>query len=336
VFFILYWNAERAKADADAARAAGEGQAQEARDAAAQAERDRAQLRDQLRQELSVILEARETARGLFVNESDVLFDTGRANLKPGARDKLARVAGILAAHPALRIEIEGHTDSVGSEDYNQRLSERRAESVHAYMMQQGINQAIVGTAGFGESRPVATNELAIPTELVTVVPRHLLDAVNRERVQAVAGQLELHDARQVEGAEHLAGRQPFTQEADRLVRNECRGVSGFVHQHGAADEVPARARQIEKAHKTRNDQCRSRVPPSTPPALERDPAVVGAIGMLAGFCGTLMTPMAANFNLVPAALLELKDQYGVIRAQVATALPLLFVNILLIYWLAF
>jgi uncharacterized membrane protein len=57
---------------------------------------------------------------------------------------------------------------------------------------------------------------------------------------------------------------------------------------------------------------------------------------MLAGFCGTLMTPMAANFNLVPAALLELKDQYGVIRAQIATALPLLFVNILLIYWLAF
>jgi uncharacterized membrane protein len=66
------------------------------------------------------------------------------------------------------------------------------------------------------------------------------------------------------------------------------------------------------------------------------DPAVIGAIGMLAGFCGTLMTPMAANFNLVPAALLELKDQYGVIRAQVATALPLLVVNILLIYWLAF
>jgi uncharacterized membrane protein len=66
------------------------------------------------------------------------------------------------------------------------------------------------------------------------------------------------------------------------------------------------------------------------------DPAVVGAIGMLAGFCGTLMTPMAANFNLVPAALLELKDQYGVIRAQVATALPLLLVNILLIYVLAF
>jgi uncharacterized membrane protein len=66
------------------------------------------------------------------------------------------------------------------------------------------------------------------------------------------------------------------------------------------------------------------------------DPAVVGAVGMLTGFCGTLMTPMAANFNLVPAALLELKDQHGVIRAQIATALPLLVVNILLIYWLAF
>lgn len=66
------------------------------------------------------------------------------------------------------------------------------------------------------------------------------------------------------------------------------------------------------------------------------DPAVVGAIGMLAGFCGTLMTPMAANFNLVPAALLELKDQYGVIKAQLATAIPLLAVNILLIYFLAF
>ena len=66
------------------------------------------------------------------------------------------------------------------------------------------------------------------------------------------------------------------------------------------------------------------------------DPAVVGAVGMLAGFCGTLMTPMAANFNIVPAALLELKDQYGVIKAQVATALPLLVVNILIIYFLAF
>ncbi|MGV2496048.1 DUF979 domain-containing protein [Pelagerythrobacter aerophilus] len=66
------------------------------------------------------------------------------------------------------------------------------------------------------------------------------------------------------------------------------------------------------------------------------NPAIVGAVGMLAGFCGTLMTPMAANFNLVPAALLELKDQYGVIKAQIATALPLLVANILIIYFAAF
>jgi uncharacterized membrane protein len=66
------------------------------------------------------------------------------------------------------------------------------------------------------------------------------------------------------------------------------------------------------------------------------DPAVIGAVGMLAGFCGTLMTPMAANFNLVPAALLELKDQYGVIRAQIPTALPLLAANILILYFAAF
>jgi uncharacterized membrane protein len=66
------------------------------------------------------------------------------------------------------------------------------------------------------------------------------------------------------------------------------------------------------------------------------DPAVIGAIGMLAGFCGTLMTPMAANFNIVPAALLELKDRNGVIKAQVGTAIPLLIVNIVLIYFLGF
>ena len=66
------------------------------------------------------------------------------------------------------------------------------------------------------------------------------------------------------------------------------------------------------------------------------NPAIICSIGMLCGFCGTLMTPMAANFNLVPAALLELKDKYGVIKAQVGTAIPLLFVNITLIYFLAF
>ena len=108
-----------------------------------------------------MILETRETARGLIVNLSDVLFDVGKAPLRPVAREKLARIAGIVSAHPDLKIQIEGHTDSTGSEDYNQRLSERRAESVHAYLTNQGIGQTIVATTGYGKSRPVATNGTA-------------------------------------------------------------------------------------------------------------------------------------------------------------------------------
>jgi outer membrane protein OmpA-like peptidoglycan-associated protein len=165
----------KAQADADAARAAAESarqaadadaqaarqQLQQAQAAVAQSEQEKNALRDKLREQLSVILETRETARGLIVNLSDVLFDTGSATLKPGAREKLARVAGILSSHPDLHIEIEGHTDNVGSDDYNQRLSEQRAASVQAYLLQQKIAPAAVGTEGFGESRPVATNDTA-------------------------------------------------------------------------------------------------------------------------------------------------------------------------------
>ena len=105
-----------------------------------------------------MILETRETARGLIVNLSDVLFDTAQATLKPGAREKLAKVSGILVSHPDLKLEIEGHTDSVGSDSYNQGLSERRAESVRAYLVSQHIAPQSIATQGFGESRPVATN----------------------------------------------------------------------------------------------------------------------------------------------------------------------------------
>ena len=166
---------ERARAEADAARAAAQAQADEAKrlaeqreaEAAAarlarqQAESDREAAREQLRQQLNVILETRETARGLIVNLSDVLFDVDKATLKPGAREKLARVAGILGSHPDLKIEIEGHADSTGSDDHNQRLSERRAQSVRAYLGDQGIGQSVVSAVGFGESRPVATNGTA-------------------------------------------------------------------------------------------------------------------------------------------------------------------------------
>jgi outer membrane protein OmpA-like peptidoglycan-associated protein len=150
---------ERDKAAAEAARLAAEQQAQQARAAADQADRERAALRDQLRNQLNQVLETRETARGLIVNLSDVLFDTGSATLKPGTREKLARVAGILLSHPELKVQIEGHTDSVGLEEYNQRLSENRAVSVRAYLVSQGISSSAVSTAGFGEAQPVASND---------------------------------------------------------------------------------------------------------------------------------------------------------------------------------
>jgi outer membrane protein OmpA-like peptidoglycan-associated protein len=148
-------------AQSERERAAAEAQAQQARAAAEQADRERAALRDQLRQQLNLILETRETARGLIVNLSDVLFDTGSATLRSGAREKLARVAGILLSHPGLRLQIEGHTDSVGDADYNQRLSENRADSVRTYLVGQGIASGAVGTAGFGESQPVTSNDTA-------------------------------------------------------------------------------------------------------------------------------------------------------------------------------
>jgi outer membrane protein OmpA-like peptidoglycan-associated protein len=154
-------DAERERQAADAARAAAESQAQAAREAALAAEREKAELRAQLRAQLNVILETRETARGLIVNLSDVLFDFNEATLRPGAREKLARIAGIILVHPGLRMEAEGHADAVGTADYNQRLSERRAQSVRAFLVEQGIRSDNVTAMGFGESRPVATNETA-------------------------------------------------------------------------------------------------------------------------------------------------------------------------------
>ena len=157
--------AERGAADADAARLAAEAATRaaqaNAQTAANQAEQEKAALRERLRVQLNVVLDTRETARGLIINLSDVLFDTGSANLKAGAREKLARVSGILVAQQGLKLEIEGHTDSVGSEASNQSLSERRAESVRAYLVENKIMASTVGTAGFGENKPVATNDTA-------------------------------------------------------------------------------------------------------------------------------------------------------------------------------
>ena len=151
--------AARDKAAAEAARAAAESARAAAEANAAKAEHEQAELRDQLRQQLNQILETRESARGLIVNLSDVLFDTGSANLKTSAREKLAKVAGILLSHRGLKLQVEGHTDSVGSADYNQRLSENRADSVRTYLVEQGIAPNAIGTAGFGETMPVASND---------------------------------------------------------------------------------------------------------------------------------------------------------------------------------
>ena len=151
--------AEAARAQAVAAQQAAEAQTRQAQGAAAQSEQDKTVLREQLRTQLNVILDTRETARGLIVNLSDVLFDTASSSLKPGAREKLARVSGILVSHDGLRLAVEGHTDSVGTDAYNQGLSERRAESVRAYLVDQKFAAGSVGATGFGEGQPVATND---------------------------------------------------------------------------------------------------------------------------------------------------------------------------------
>ena len=157
--------AEQQRQAAEAARLAAEQQRQAAEAQARQmleaAEREKAELRDKLRQQLNQVLETRETARGLIVNVSDVLFDFDKATLRPGAREKLARVAGILLTQAGLNIAVEGHTDSVGSDSYNQRLSEQRAGSVRDYLVRQGIRPGTVATSGFGESRPVVSNNTA-------------------------------------------------------------------------------------------------------------------------------------------------------------------------------
>jgi outer membrane protein OmpA-like peptidoglycan-associated protein len=157
--------AERAsmqRAAAVAEQQAAQAQLAQAHQSAEQAEREKVQLREQLRQQLNVILETRETARGLIVNMSDVLFDSGKYSLKPGAREKLAKVSGIILAHPGLKLEVEGHTDNVGSDEYNQRLSEQRANSVRDYLVAQGLPSDAISALGLGKSSPVSTNATAV------------------------------------------------------------------------------------------------------------------------------------------------------------------------------
>ena len=144
-----------AQADADRSRA----DSLKAQQAAQQAESDKVAMRTKLSEQLNSILQTRDTARGLIVSMSDVLFDTGKYSLKPGAREKLAKVAGILLAYPGLNIEVGGYTDNVGGDAMNQTLSVNRAGSVRDYLVQQGVASNSVSARGFGNSLPVATNE---------------------------------------------------------------------------------------------------------------------------------------------------------------------------------
>jgi outer membrane protein OmpA-like peptidoglycan-associated protein len=153
--------AEEAKAAALAQQQAAQQEAEQARLAAQAATRERDELRGRLQQQLNMVLETRESARGLIVNMSDVLFDVDRHTLRAGAREKLAKVAGILLAYPGLNIQVEGHTDSTGSDTYNQNLSERRAGSVREYLVSQGIGSGSVTARGLGEAMPVVTNDTA-------------------------------------------------------------------------------------------------------------------------------------------------------------------------------
>jgi outer membrane protein OmpA-like peptidoglycan-associated protein len=153
--------AARDKAAAVDQQRAAEAEAEKARQAAARAEAEKAELRAQLLNQLNSILQTRDSARGLIVNMSDVLFDTGSYTLKPGAREKLAKISGILLAHPGLTLQIEGHTDSVGTDDFNQQLSERRADSVRDFLAENSVPASSITARGFGKMQPVATNDTA-------------------------------------------------------------------------------------------------------------------------------------------------------------------------------
>jgi outer membrane protein OmpA-like peptidoglycan-associated protein len=160
--------AEKAKAEAVAQQQILAAETEKAHAAAAQseslrqqAEKEKQDLRARLLQQLNSILATRDSARGLIANMSDVLFRSGSFELLPGARERLAKVSGIVLAYPSLHVAIEGHTDSVGSDQYNQDLSEHRAEAVRDYFVQQGISAGAVEAHGFGKTEPIASNDTA-------------------------------------------------------------------------------------------------------------------------------------------------------------------------------
>jgi outer membrane protein OmpA-like peptidoglycan-associated protein len=153
----------KAEADAAAVRAKAEADALKAKEEAARAEAERSRqaanvLRTQLLEQFNHVLETRDSPRGLIVNMGDVLFDFGKYDLRTEAREKLAKLSGIALGHPGLNLAVEGHTDNVGNDEINQKLSGQRAEAVRAYLIEQGLAPASVTAQGFGKSSPVLDN----------------------------------------------------------------------------------------------------------------------------------------------------------------------------------
>ena len=160
--------AEKAKAEAVAQQQTLAAETAKAQQAAAQseqlrqqAEKEKLELRARLLQQLNSVLATHDSARGLIASMSDVLFKTASFELLPGARERLAKISGIILAHPSLHLQVEGHTDSVGSDEYNQQLSEKRASAVRDYLVQQGISADAIEAHGLGKTEPVASNETA-------------------------------------------------------------------------------------------------------------------------------------------------------------------------------
>ncbi|HEX7530757.1 MAG TPA: OmpA family protein [Pyrinomonadaceae bacterium] len=152
---------QQAEADAQKARAESEQTRLAALSTKEVADAESRRLREELRTQFALILQTQETARGLIVNMSDVLFDSGKATLKPGAREKLAKISGIVLAHKGLKLELEGHTDSVGSDELNIKLSQQRAKAVSDFLTKEGVVSDSISVRGLGKDSPVASNATA-------------------------------------------------------------------------------------------------------------------------------------------------------------------------------
>jgi outer membrane protein OmpA-like peptidoglycan-associated protein len=150
--------ADTARAQAQLEQQKAQAESEKNRLAAEEAIRQKEEMRARLLKQLNQVLETRDTPRGLVVNMPDVLFDSGQYTLKPAARERLARISGIVLAYPELRLEVEGHTDSIGGDEFNQRLSEKRSNSVRDYLVDSGVTQDNIIARGFGKTQPVADN----------------------------------------------------------------------------------------------------------------------------------------------------------------------------------